>query len=356
MNVSRHRRAAVIGSVPALMMATLLATAGPARAAAKPRFDLTTIAAPGQAIAINSRGDVLTENPESFVVESYIVRRNHAAIELWGDAAKTEPVTASAGLSDAGVSIGTYRDSDEYGNTATWSRAGVKIDAPIYPGTPGGYGNGPNLAEINSNGEMVGSAYDPAFKKAVPTRWSAAGKPSPVDPTDADVLLTGINDDGIIAGRVNGRAALLEPHGRVLLLQQTANLDGSAATGVSDSGMVFGYGEISGVRSSGGTIDLVWNKAGRIVPLTRPAGTISATAVAGNQNGILVGNAIRSDGTTVAVEWRTPSRPVVLPQLAPARGLYQASAINNHGVVVGAVIQNPGSGGYYEPLEWTPHK
>jgi hypothetical protein len=355
MNVSRCRKTAVAGSVSALIFSTLLA-AGPAHAAAQPRFDLAAIAAPGQAIAINSRGDVLTSNPTSFSVDSYIVRTNHAPIELWGDAAKTEPVTAYAGLSDAGVSIGTYRDSVGYGNTATWSRAGVKIDAPIYPGTPGGYGNGPNLTDINSNGEMVGSAYDPAYKTAVPTRWSAAGKPSPVDPTDDDVLLFGINDDGLIAGRVNGRAALLESHGRVLLLQQTADLDGSAATGISDSGLVFGYGEISGVRSSGGTVNLVWNKAGRIVHLARPAGTTSATAVAGNRSGVMVGYGVKRDGTTVAVEWRTPSHPVVLPQLTPANGYYQASAINKHGVVVGAVVQDPGTGGYYEPLKWTPHR
>jgi probable HAF family extracellular repeat protein len=140
-----------------------------------------------------------------------------------------------------------------------------------------------------------------------------------------DALARGINARGTIVGSayINGRdVPLLWSQGTIVQLPVPAGSSGEARK-INDAGQVVGYGNGP----------LLWDD-GELTILPNPAGTIRSEAHDINDQGVVVGDSLVSNGGMRAVRW-VGGVPSVLP-LASGWTESSARGVNARGDVAGA--------------------
>ena len=190
------------------------------------------------------------------------------------------------------------------------------------------------VRRVNILGEIVGGSKQPGVMQSSSAfLLSAAGFVTITDQKATDYSASfGINDQGEIAGVINGPTSVLPfrsvRHTNFQLLPLLAGDTGGAAYGINQNGEAVGFSS-----GPGGVHAAWWTRQGQITQLPGLAGGGSVKAVDINTKGDVAGTA--GDGNTFAVRWPAKGSAIPLDRLSGFASS-QAESINDTGDIVGA--------------------
>lgn len=205
---------------------------------------------------------------------------------------------------------------------------------------------------IDTRGDIIGIGLDAASENREEGILIKAGTTTPIflgapgDETDqgTETRPRSINDQGVIVG--NYQKVVVFPSGEAEIPRPTIwpNLDGIGSDiGVNPSGDADAFGindnqEIVGTQA--GTTVTPWSRQGTTVTNLPTLGGKTTEALGLNDNGVVVGDAVRANGNQQAVTWVNGK----ISSLGTLNGgtFGEALAINDSGQAVGAAT-TPGS-------------
>jgi probable HAF family extracellular repeat protein len=178
---------------------------------------------------------------------------------------------------------------------------------------------------INDAGIVVGSSSSTDGKSHA-VEWDRHGNLTDLDPSgDSSAMM--INDQGVVLGIKGGSPVLWDQDGTMTVLEPLG-FGSMSAVAMNDRGTVVGQGP----AADGSYHALRWDRQGQVTDLgTLPGGRASAAGDINNQD-IVTGAAITTNGENHGVIWDPHDGIVELP--APT-SYYSADGINDDDMIVG---------------------
>jgi uncharacterized membrane protein len=279
--------------------------------------------------------------------------------------------SAATAVNDQGLVIGSSAESNSFTNEAVKFLAnGVVERLPLPPGAASC-----TASAIASDGSISGSCI--FFNGNIPFEsravlWDPAGVIRDIGVLGPNHRTTAndINNHGVVVGSADqSRPAegYFEPWvydpsvGRITPLPTPMAASRVQAVGINDAGDIIGAGYIT--RLSGESSDfmpMIWRGPERTVSVLRVPSScraaggnrVNASATAINNHGVIVGSCDAG-----ALIWRTPSSvgellpaPARLPNDASVRAW--ASALNDEGKIVGAATHSQGDTSTLRGVGW----
>ncbi|MER6915367.1 hypothetical protein ABT354_27145 [Streptomyces sp. NPDC000594] len=252
----------------------------------------------------------------------------------------------AAAVNNAGVAVGDASGADNRSHPLRWRSDGSRTDLPVLPGDNSG-----TATSVNNAGTAVGwtERRDGTGGPAHPVRWNAAGVVSalPLPAGFAGARTSRITDSGVVFG--HGRLAGSTAYDRVLVWAA----DGT----VRDAGRGRGYDVNRAGTAVGASLEdnpngdpARWNANGTRTVLANPA-EAAGEVLSINNRGTAVGYAWPPAGNPAldkALLWKPDGTVVPLPP-SPLGPYAAAFAINDDGVVAGFAVGTDGAG---NPTTW----
>lgn len=188
--------------------------------------------------------------------------------------------------------------------------------------------------DVNDHGVVVGLS-EPSPDRPRAVLWRR-GRVSPLPGTTGRVSVAlGVNNRGVVVGRLGGKAALWKK-GRLVRLGTLPGGSRSTAEDVSDHGLVVGHSD----NALGRTRPVVWWR-GRIHELPILPQRFGGRATAVNEHGTVVGVAVK------AQVWERGEGRELDP--LPGNDVSEAIGVNDRGLVVGYSLLQ---GELWVPVAW----
>jgi len=222
------------------------------------------------------------------------------------------------GINNSGQVAGyMYNSSNsQITHAAVWSADGSIQDL----GTLGGSSSGANA--INSNGAVTGNSQTGGGNSVYAFLWTPTHGMRKIGTQSSDGI--GIGQSNVV-GYENSHAAMWT--GSTVQDLGTLGGDNSSANGISSTGKVVGYSEIT--RGGGDVHAFVWDAATGMSDLGTIAGGNYSDAYAINSQGVIAGTSNMANGELHAVLWTASGKLIDIGTLGGVTAY--ATALNANG-------------------------